>query len=123
MRTLAIVLVGLLLTPLFLRCGIMLNYLLQYQYYVEVLCENRDKPELECNGRCALMTELNQLESPDDQSTPSFPEFKLKESPAELFDNYTPVWTIVSGCHFKGDDRPNFTEPYLPTEEEPPAKA
>ncbi len=123
MRLVAVVLVGLLLTPLFLRCGIMLNYLFQYQYYVEVLCENRDKPELECNGRCALMTELNQLDAPDAQSAPSLPEFKLKESPFELPADYVLVSTAISTCSFKGEPSPDFTEPYLPTEVKPPAKA
>ncbi|MAW96897.1 MULTISPECIES: hypothetical protein [unclassified Leeuwenhoekiella] len=35
-----------------------LDYALNYDYIVEELCVNRDRPELECNGRCYLMQAL-----------------------------------------------------------------
>lgn len=31
-----------------------MDYMLRYDYYANVLCENRDKPELKCNGTCKL---------------------------------------------------------------------
>lgn len=34
------------------------EYILNYDYIANVLCENKDKPELHCNGKCHLMKEL-----------------------------------------------------------------
>lgn len=35
-----------------------LEYVLNYEYIATELCENKDKPELKCNGKCHLMKEL-----------------------------------------------------------------
>lgn len=35
-----------------------LDYIVNYDYIVDELCVNRDKPELSCNGRCYLMQAL-----------------------------------------------------------------
>ncbi len=34
------------------------SYVLNYQYIVENLCVNREKPQLSCNGKCHLAKEL-----------------------------------------------------------------
>lgn len=34
------------------------EYVLNYDYISEVLCINKDKPKLECNGKCYLMQSL-----------------------------------------------------------------
>ena len=35
-----------------------LEYVVNYDYIVNELCENKSKPELKCNGKCHLMKEL-----------------------------------------------------------------
>ncbi|MEH6659539.1 hypothetical protein [Leeuwenhoekiella marinoflava] len=35
-----------------------LNYVFNYDYIVDELCVNRDRPELNCKGRCYLMQAL-----------------------------------------------------------------
>lgn len=35
-----------------------LEYAFDYEYISTVLCENKDKPELKCNGKCYLMQAL-----------------------------------------------------------------
>ncbi len=35
-----------------------LEYVIHYEYIVEELCENRDKPVLACNGKCYLGKQL-----------------------------------------------------------------
>ncbi len=35
-----------------------LEYALNYEYISKVLCENKDKPEMKCNGKCHLMKEM-----------------------------------------------------------------
>ncbi len=50
-----------------------LHYAAEYDHYVNVLCENRDRPELHCNGACHLKKEL--AESPE-PAAPSLPEIE-----------------------------------------------
>jgi len=34
------------------------DYIINYNYYKDVLCENQDFPQLACNGKCALAKEI-----------------------------------------------------------------
>jgi len=45
-----------------------LEYVINYEYIVEELCENRDKPVLACNGKCYLGKQLtsDEKDSNDD---------------------------------------------------------
>jgi len=36
----------------------LVNYALNQDYIAEFLCINKDKPELQCNGKCHLVKEL-----------------------------------------------------------------
>lgn len=51
-------LLALLVLPFATKSVLVFRYLAQFNYYAQVLCENQDKPELNCNGKCALMKEL-----------------------------------------------------------------
>ena len=51
---LIIVSLTLLLKPVFP----VLEYFVNYDYIVKELCENKAKPELNCNGKCHLVKEL-----------------------------------------------------------------
>ena len=35
-----------------------IDYIVNYDYISNVLCENKAKPQLKCNGKCHLMKEL-----------------------------------------------------------------
>jgi len=45
------------------------EYIMNYDYIVNELCENKDKPELQCNGKCYLMQLLAQ-ESQQNEKNP-----------------------------------------------------
>lgn len=45
-----------------------LDYAANYNYIVSELCENRDKPEMECNGKCYLIKELAKEASDNDNN-------------------------------------------------------
>jgi hypothetical protein len=45
------------------------DYMLNYDYIVENLCENRDKPQLKCNGKCYLSKQLSK-EAKDAETNP-----------------------------------------------------
>ena len=36
----------------------LVDYVVNYDYISKVLCENKAKPEMKCNGKCHLMKEL-----------------------------------------------------------------
>jgi hypothetical protein len=86
-------------TPLLLRFGIMSNYIIQFDYYANVLCENQNRPEMECNGKCALMQELEAAEDGNTNEAPVFPNLKVSEIPAivpDLFESYCFIQDIES---------------------------
>ena len=45
------------------------NYLFRKDWIIEKLCINREKPEMQCNGKCHLEKQVsNQADESDDQS-------------------------------------------------------
>ena len=51
-----------------------IDYVINYDYIVKELCENKEKPELQCNGKCQLMKEMAKAaeeESANDKSNSS----------------------------------------------------
>ncbi|HRE78801.1 MAG TPA: hypothetical protein PLL09_13370 [Flavobacterium sp.] len=50
-----------------------MNYVVNYDYISNELCENKAKPELECNGKCHLKAELANA---SEESTPASHESK-----------------------------------------------
>jgi hypothetical protein len=44
------------------------DYLLNYDYIAKVLCINKDKPEMHCNGKCHLAKQLQQQDEQEQQS-------------------------------------------------------
>jgi len=57
-----------------------LEYLINYDYIVNELCENRDKPILTCNGKCYLGDQVEkQLDRGPDQQRPMPPKFDTEK--------------------------------------------
>lgn len=42
-----------------------IDYIVNYGYISNVLCENKDKPKLKCNGKCHLIKELAKASNDD----------------------------------------------------------
>ena len=45
------------------------EYIVNYDYIVKELCENREKPQLKCNGKCHLKKELAKTASQEKNTT------------------------------------------------------
>ncbi|CAM3530439.1 hypothetical protein FSS13T_20940 [Flavobacterium saliperosum S13] len=58
-----------------------LEYVLNYDYIVKELCENKAKPETNCNGKCHLMKELAKA---SENNTPVSSEKKVSHSEFEV---------------------------------------
>ncbi len=57
-----------------------LDYLINYDYILSELCENRDKPILTCNGKCYLEDQVtNQLDLQPDTEQPLPPKMDLEK--------------------------------------------
>lgn len=55
---LSIVLLTAFLLQIFSTAIIYLDYYINQDYFAKVLCVNKDKPQLHCNGQCHLNAEL-----------------------------------------------------------------
>jgi len=66
----------------------LVDYAVNYDYISEVLCINKDKPELQCNGKCHLKSELAKVN--DDSSTQDSKEntFGKRTLQVEFLENY-----------------------------------
>lgn len=89
-----------------------LDYVANYNYIVSELCENRDKPEMHCNGKCYLTKELAK-EATDGENNPlnnkvskiEIPQVIISENISEFhFTPLQPVFTS-NGIEYK----PNLT--------------
>lgn len=62
-RNLSLILVLAFTLPGLIRTAIIGDYALRYQSYL-LACENADKPELHCNGKCHLKAKLQTAAAP-----------------------------------------------------------
>jgi hypothetical protein len=65
-----------------------IDYLVNYDYIAEQLCENRNKPILACNGKCYVAKEI-------EKTLPITPIDNKSRVPTIDFDKY-PVTTVFS---------------------------
>ena len=76
-----------------------LEYLINYDYIVNELCENKDKPILTCNGKCYLGDQVEkQLDLDKDAPTPLPPQTNFKEF-ITLSTNMTPELSSMEEFH------------------------
>lgn len=61
-----------------------LEYIVNYDYILKELCENKEKPALKCNGKCHLMKELAKTVE-DDKNTSSDKKQNVKQEIEVLF--------------------------------------
>jgi len=55
------------LTAMFRPLLPIIEYYWDYEYIATVLCENKDKPEMQCNGKCHLKKEIKKQQNPTDK--------------------------------------------------------
>ncbi|ASW75013.1 hypothetical protein IQ37_00075 [Chryseobacterium piperi] len=81
-----------------------MEYVANYNYIVETLCINKDKPEIHCNGKCYLSKEL--AKTNDTESTPFS---KGKSSGQKVLDIYIlPEITEIKNTNTKYHTRFSF---------------
>lgn len=87
------------------------HYLLSKQYYAEVLCINKTKAELQCEGRCALKKEMEQERKTDIQHPPRF-ELTLEYLTAETISILTANLFSIAGTMTSAGKHPKAFDHY-----------
>ena len=70
-----------------------IEYVAQYDYIVSTLCENKDKPEMECNGKCYLTKQLAK-EAGDEENNP-FNQTSKIEIPQFIISEIIPDFSFL----------------------------
>ncbi|MFS4417974.1 hypothetical protein [Maribacter sp. 2307ULW6-5] len=83
------------------------EYIANYDYIVNVLCENKDRPELECNGKCYLSKML--AEATDREQQNPFQEHRGTAEVLLVFLEAAPDHDLAGPALFGKED--NFKTP------------
>lgn len=70
-----------------------LHYYMDPSGFIEKLCENKDKPELKCNGKCYLMKVLQQKEN-EKKNKEEAVEYKELILFVEALENEGSLWEV-----------------------------
>lgn len=73
-----------------------LEYVLNYNYIVAELCENKSKPQLKCNGKCYLAKQLAKNVSTESDTSSDKKTNTLKND-IEIFNEYEELAFIFNG--------------------------
>lgn len=103
-KTTFIVIILFLVKPIFP----LVDYVINYDYISKVLCENKTKPQLKCNGKCYLMKQLSQS-STSEKSVPT----EKKENSSEKDVLYFEGICNVCELSFIHKEMPIFNIFYL----------
>jgi len=88
-------------------------YYANYEYISTELCENKDKPEMECNGRCYLKA-LQKRIAPIEQEKPVTTVPVTMEVP--LFTVNFEVFKVTTPIDYKKCTTPNFSKHFVISE-------
>lgn len=66
-----------------------IEYHANYDYIATVLCENRDRPYLECNGKCYLEKQLDKVNHTNHEHKSNIPQINFDDYPISLLGQYT----------------------------------
>lgn len=67
----------------------LIEYYTNYDYIANELCENRDKPYLECNGKCYLEKQLKKANHGDHDHKSTVPSINFDDYPVSPIGEYT----------------------------------
>jgi hypothetical protein len=94
--------------PFITKVGVVSNYFFNYDYYSEVLCENKEIPEMNCNGSCQLSKELNKASTSDSNPDRNVEHLQIELSiilnSSFLFLTKTEFFDKESSLMFTSDD-------------------
>ncbi|MCI4668079.1 MAG: hypothetical protein MRZ79_07950 [Bacteroidia bacterium] len=96
-RILSILLLGLYIFALYRPLMPLLDYAANYTYYSEILCVNKDLPELACKGQCVLMQRIQE------RAEKESPLNQIIINADEEIPEILPVNVAFLGCEKSGE--------------------
>ncbi|MBE0422396.1 MAG: hypothetical protein IBX66_00490 [Lutibacter sp.] len=66
-----------------------MEYYANYDYIATVLCENRDKPSLECNGKCYLEKQIKKANHDNHDHKSTVPQIDFEKYPVSSLDQFS----------------------------------
>lgn len=67
------------------KMGIMVWYEVNKDYVAQELCENKDKPQLHCNGKCYLNKQIAKVDDRTDKNGVPVPAKKTEKTELNVF--------------------------------------
>jgi len=100
-----------------------INYYANYDYIATELCENKDKPFLECNGKCYLEKQLKQVNHTNHEHKSTIPQINFDDYPVTPLDEFTYELTIQRKLTSKKSFETHFlSQDFLKSDFKPPQK-
>lgn len=96
----------LILLQSFSKVWIVLSFKINQDYIAKVLCINRDKPAMKCNGKCVLKQRIKADE--EEEQKEMLQKLKGQKEVLYCIDNFN--WPIE--CPNKADNRQKKTFPF-----------
>lgn len=87
------------------------EYVVNYDYIATVLCENKDKPMMHCNGKCHLMKELAK-NAEEDKPISSNKKVASQEHEVLFFQELKPFAIGYISAQTKLSSAPNYSNNY-----------
>ena len=66
-----------------------IDYYANYDYIATVLCENKDKPYLECDGKCYLKKQLKEVNHTNHDHKSTVPQINFDDYPITPLGQFT----------------------------------
>ncbi len=87
-----------------------MEYYANYDYIATILCENKDKPYLECNGKCYLQKQLNEVNHSNHEHKSTVPQINFDDYPispiVEFSYELTALDDIIAQIHENREHSP-----------------
>jgi len=77
------------LYPSWVNTSLLVNYTIKKKYYAQTLCENKDKPEMHCEGSCQFSKQLRATDTQNDQK-----EIRYVSAELQLFLSATSIYFL-----------------------------
>ena len=74
-----------------------IEYYANYDYIATELCENKDKPYLECNGKCYLEKQLNKTNHTNHEHKSTIPSINFEDYPVSPLDQF--AYQVLKTAH------------------------
>ncbi len=75
-RGISVVIIVMFICSINIKSLVTINYFINQSEIIELFCINKDKPQLECNGKCHLATQLITIDE-NQEEKPFFPSGNL----------------------------------------------